>query len=137
MPIAQAMVALPLVVRMVLPVLRAADERLRQAAAVLGAAPLRVWATVDLPIMSRALIGAGAFAFAIALGEFGATSFLASPQRVTLPLVIARLTGRPGAANTGMALAAATVLALSCLVAVLIVDLTAARRESAGGIGGF
>ncbi len=136
-PIAQAMVALPLVVRMVLPVLRAADGRLRQAAAVLGAPPLRVWATVDLPIMSRALIGAGAFAFAVALGEFGATSFLATPPRTTLPLTIALLTGHPGAANTGMALATATVLASACLVAVLIVDLTAARRETAGGIGGF
>jgi ABC-type sulfate transport system permease component len=58
------MIATPLVVRMVLPLLRAADERLRQAAAVLGAGPLRVWAGVDLPIMSRALGGATAFALA-------------------------------------------------------------------------
>ena len=129
-PIAQAMIALPIVVRMVLPVLRAADDRLRQAAAVLGAGPVRVWASVDLPIMARALTGAGAFAFAIALGEFGATSFLASPQRITLPLVIARLAGRPGAGSAGAALAAATVLGGLCLAAVLIVDLSARRRDS-------
>ena len=135
-PIAQATVALPLVVRMILPVLRAADDRLRQAAAVLGAGPLRVWTTVDLPIMSRALIGASAFGFAVALGEFGATSFLASPLRITLPLVIARLVGRPGVANTGTALAAAVVLALLCLVAVLIVELTSGRRDL-GGPAGF
>ena len=46
-PIAQAMVTIPLVVRMVLPVLRAADDRLRQAAAVLGAGPIRVWWSVS------------------------------------------------------------------------------------------
>ena len=48
-PIAQAMVALPLVVRTVGPVLRSVDDRQRQAAASLGAGPLRVLLTVDLP----------------------------------------------------------------------------------------
>ena len=57
-PIAQAMVATPLVVRMVLPVLRAADDRLRQAAAVLGAGAGAGLGGVDLPIMSRALLPA-------------------------------------------------------------------------------
>ena len=38
-PIAQAMVALPLVVRTVAPVLRSVDDRQRQAAASLGAGP--------------------------------------------------------------------------------------------------
>ncbi len=135
-PIAQALVGMPLVVRMVLPVLRAADDRLRQAAAVLGASPLRVWTGVDLPIMSRALTGATAFSFAVALGEFGATSFLARPQSPTLPVVIGRLISRPGAANTGTALAAATVLALLCAVAVFAVDALAGARASAR-IGGF
>ncbi|MGI8416475.1 MAG: ABC transporter permease, partial [Nakamurella sp.] len=83
-PIAQALVALPLVVRMLLPVLRSADDRLRQVASSLGAPPVRVWLSVDLPIMSRALAGAAAFAFAVALGEFGATSFLVLPQTTTL-----------------------------------------------------
>ena len=36
-PLAQALVVTPLIVRMVLPVLRSVDERLRQAAATLGA----------------------------------------------------------------------------------------------------
>ena len=105
-PIAQAMVVTPLVVRMILPVLRSADDRLRQAAAVLGAAPVRAWAGVDLPIMGRALVGATAFAFAMALGEFGATSFVARPETITLPVMIGRLIDRPGPVNTGMALAA-------------------------------
>ena len=110
-PVAQAVVAAPLVVRMLLPVLRAIDPRLRQAAAVLGAGPWRVFAAVDLAMVRRALGLAIGFAFAVSLGEFGATSFLARPDRPTLPIVIYRLIGRPGAENLGMALAASVVLA--------------------------
>ena len=136
-PIAQAMVATPLVVRMVLPVLRAADQRLRQAAAVLGAGPVRVWASVDLPIMSRALAGAGAFALATGLGEFGATTFVARPETVTLPVVIGRLIARPGPVNSGMALAAGVILAVACAAVVLLVDLAGGRGRAGAGIGGF
>jgi thiamine transport system permease protein len=136
-PIAQAMVTIPLVVRMVLPVLRGADDRLRQAGAVLGAGPVRVWASVDLPLMRRALVGAAAFAFAVALGEFGATSFVARPETSTLPVVIGRLIARPGATNTGMALAAAVVLAIGCTLAVVAVDASVRERRDDPGIGGF
>jgi thiamine transport system permease protein len=111
-PIAQAVVAIPLVVRTVLPVLRAIDPRLREAAAVLGATPGRVLAHVDGPFLVRSLGLAIGFAFAVSLGEFGATAFLARPDRPTLPVVVVRLLGRPGAENYGMALAAAVVLAL-------------------------
>ena len=111
-PIAQAVVATPLVVRTVLPVLRAIDTRLHDAAAVLGASPGRVVASVDWPIAARSLGLALGLAFAVSLGEFGATSFLARPERPTLPVVIFRLIGRPGAENLGMALAASVLLAL-------------------------
>jgi thiamine transport system permease protein len=110
-PVAQAVVAVPLVVRSLLPVLRAIDPRLRQAGAVLGASPWRVFLAVDLPMVRRALGLAIGFAFAVSLGEFGATSFLVRPDRPTLPIVIYRLIGRPGAENLGMALAASVVLA--------------------------
>lgn len=110
-PVAQAVVAVPLVVRSVLPVLRAIDPQLRHAAALLGAGPWRVFLAVDLPMVRRAVGLATGFAFAVSLGEFGATSFLARPDRPTLPIVIYRLIGRPGAQNLGMALAASVVLA--------------------------
>ena len=111
-PIAQALVALPLVVRVVLPVLRAIDPRLREAAATLGAAPTRVLATVDLPLAGRALGLATGFAFATSLGEFGATSFLARPDAPTLPVVVFRLIWRPGWENQGTGMAAAVLLAV-------------------------
>lgn len=121
-PIAQALVALPLVVRTLVPVLHSIDHRQRQAAASLGAGPLRRFATVDLPHMWRPLFAAAGFAFAVSLGEFGATSFLARNEHPTLPVVIYQLIGRPGAENFGMALAASVVLAGATALAVLAVD---------------
>ncbi|GAA2720655.1 ABC transporter permease [Cellulomonas aerilata] len=131
-PVAQAVVAVPLVVRTVLPVLRAIDPRLREAAAAMGAAPGRVLATVDLPIVARALGLAVGFAFAVSLGEFGATSFLARPDSPTLPVVVFRLIGRPGAESAGMALAASVVLAVMTAGVMAL-----AERLRAPGQGGL
>ncbi len=107
----------PFVVRTMLPVLRAVDDRLREAAAVLGASPLRVWREVDLPMVRRALLVAAGFAFAVSLGEFGATVFIARPDNPTLPVAVARLLGRPGELNYGQAMALATILMVVCAVA--------------------
>jgi thiamine transport system permease protein len=121
-PVAQALVALPLVVRVLTPVLGGIDERQRQAAASLGAGPLRVLATVDLPVVWRPLLVAAGFAMAVSLGEFGATSFLARDDHPTLPVVIYQLISRPGAVNHGMALAASVVLAVACAAIILAVE---------------
>ena len=121
-PAAQATVAVPLVVRTVLPVLRAVDPRQREAAATLGAPPGRVLATVDAPVGLRALGLAAGFAFAVSLGEFGATSFLVRPDRPTLPVVVFRLIGRPGQASSGQALAAAVLLAAMSAAAVALFE---------------
>lgn len=110
-PLVQAVVAVPLVVRIVLPVLRAIDPRLREAAGTLGAGPGRVLGSIDGPLVAKSVGLAIGFAFAVSLGEFGATSFLSRPDRPTLPVVIFRLIGQPGADNYGMALAASVVLA--------------------------
>jgi thiamine transport system permease protein len=121
-PIAQALVALPLVVRTLAPVLGGIDDRQRQAAASLGAGPLRTAVTVDLPVIWKPLLAAAGFAFAVSLGEFGATSFLARDDRPTVPIVIFRLIGHPGAMNYGMALAASVVLATTTALVMLLVE---------------
>lgn len=110
-PIAQALVALPLVVRTVLPALRSVDSRQREAARALGASAARAFVTVDLPVVIRPVLAAAGFALAVSFGEFGATSFLARPQNPTLPVVIYQLIGRPGEVNFGMAIAASVILA--------------------------
>ena len=121
-PIAHALVAIPFVVRSTVPTLRSIPAETRQAAAVLGATPLRVWREIDLPIVSRAaLVGAG-FAFVISLGEFGATSFIARPNSATIPTMIFRLLSRPGEISFGMAMALSVVLALITAAVVMAMD---------------
>jgi thiamine transport system permease protein len=121
-PIAQALVAVPLVVRTLLPVLRSVGTRMREAAATLGAAPWRVILTIDLGVAGRATLAATGLAFTVALGEFGATTFLSRPDAATLPVVIYRLIGLPGGDNAGMATAASVVLAVVCVAVVALVE---------------
>jgi thiamine transport system permease protein len=122
-PVAQALVALPLVIRTVAPVLRSIDQRQREAAASLGAGPLRVLATVDLPLAWRSLLAAAGFAFAVSLGEFGATSFLVRPSDPTLPVLIYQLVSRPGADSFATALAASVVLGVVTAAVMLAVTM--------------
>jgi thiamine transport system permease protein len=119
-PIAQSLVALPFVVRALVPALRAADVRLREAAAVLGATPWQVRREIELPLLARPLAVAAGLAFAVSLGEFGATVFVARADWPTVPVAIFRFLGRPGAANVGTAMALCVVLmALVAVVALL------------------
>jgi thiamine transport system permease protein len=131
-PLAQALVIIPLIVRMVLPVLRSVDVRLRQAASTLGASPLRVWREIDLPLTLRPLVAAAGFGFVVALGEFGATSFLARPTAPTLPVAVATLMARPGELNNQMAYAACALLMLVTVLAVALIDRLGAARGRVG-----
>ncbi|WP_081385757.1 ABC transporter permease subunit [Actinomyces naeslundii] len=140
LPLAQAVVAVPLVVRTLLPALRAIDPRQREAAAALGAGPGRVLLTVDGPQLLRAGGLAAGFALATSLGEFGATSFLARPQEPTLPVVVYRLIGSPGSQNQGMALAGGVVLAVGSAAVMLGCEWLQTRfgpgRSGPAGTGG-
>ncbi len=119
-PVAHALVAVPLVVRTAVPVMRSVQSRLREVAAVLGASPARAWREVDLPLVGRAAaVGAG-FAFAVSLGEFGATSFIVRPDSATMPIAIYRLLSQPG--NFGMAMAMSTILVVLTGAAILAID---------------
>jgi thiamine transport system permease protein len=121
-PLAQALVALPFVVRVMLPAARSIAGSLHDAAAVLGASPFRAFWEVDRPLLLRPLSVAAGFAFAIAVGEFGATLVLARPDVPTLPLVLGRLLGQPGETNRGQAMAVATLLMVVTAVVVLAAD---------------
>ncbi|MBA0051834.1 iron ABC transporter permease [Streptomyces sp. AJS327] len=121
-PLAQALVGVPFVVRTMLPVLRAVDVRLREAAAVLGASPLRSWWEVEVPLVRRALLVAAGFAFAVSLGEFGATVFIARPDHPTLPVAVARFLGRAGEVHYGQAMALSTILMLVCAGTLLALE---------------
>lgn len=129
-PVAQAVVAVPLVVRLIAPILRAIHPRQREVAAALGASPLRVLVTIDGAHLVRGGAVAAGFAFATSLGEFGATSFLARSDAPTLPVYIFRLISRPGAPEQGVAVAASVFLAL---IAATIMVLVERGRPSTSG----
>ena len=121
-PIAHAIVAIPFVVRAVVPALRSIDPRLRDAATMLGATPRRVWREVDLPITARAFAVAAGFCAAVSLGEFGATLFIARPDWPTVPIAIQRFLSRPGQINVDQSLAMSVILMLLTAVVVFAIE---------------
>lgn len=130
-PIAHALVGTPFVVRTMVPVLRRIDPRIREAAAVLGASPGRVRRLVDLPIAGRGMLVGAGFAFAVSLGEFGATSFLPRrPETLTAPSAMYRLLSTPGELLRGQAMALAVVLMV--IVALAVVAIEASRGSKPG-----
>jgi thiamine transport system permease protein len=131
-PLAHTLVALPFVVRSLLPVVRGIHPHLREAAANLGASPSRVWREIDLPIVARALLVGAVFAFTVSIGEFGATSLIARPQYPTMPIAIYRFLGQPGTLNYGQALAMSTLLMIVCAVGFLAIE-----RFRYGEVGEF
>ena len=120
--IAHSLVAMPFVARTVAAQLRSLDPRLREAASMLGASPLRRFLAVDLALTWRSMAAGAVFAFAISMGEFGATLLIARPEYPTIPLAIFRYLGQPGALNYGQALAMATILMVVTAVGFIVID---------------
>ncbi len=131
-PAAQAVIAIPFVVRTLLPALDALPERLRDAAATLGASPRRVWLQVDAKLLRRPALVAFGFAYAISLGEFGATVFIARADAPTVPVAIFRALSQPGALSVGQAMALSTILLVLTTAVMLVVDRVGDQR-----VGGF
>ena len=121
-PFAHTLVALPFVIRTLQPALASIPERLRQAASSLGASPFEVWKNIDLPILRRATLAAGTFAFTISLGEFGATLLISRPEYPTIPVAIERFLSQPGGLNYGQAMAMATILMVLTVASILLIE---------------
>ena len=121
-PFAHTLVALPFVIRALQPAIASIPQRLRQAAASLGASPFEVWKTIDLPILRRATLAASTFAFTISLGEFGATLLISRPEYPTIPVAIERFLSQPGGLNYGQAMAMASILMLLTTVSILFIE---------------
>lgn len=127
-PLAHALIAFPFVTRTLLPALRALPAGQVGAAATLGAGPWRTLTRVELPQLLPSLAVAAAFAFAVSLGEFGASLLLVRPEFATLPVAIFDRLGRPGALNYGAALGLSVVL-MAVTAAVMLVLQRRGRGE--------
>lgn len=97
--IAAAVMALPLMVRVMRVSIENVDVGLESAARTLGAGRWRAFRTVTLPLTRTGLLAGVVLGFAKALGEFGATiTFVSSipGETRTLPLAIYGLLQVPG-----------------------------------------
>lgn len=87
--LAETFVAMPFLVVTVEGALRSSGQDLEEAAATLGAGPIRTFRLVTLPVLTPALLAGSVLCWARALGEFGATITFAGsfPGRTeTMPL---------------------------------------------------
>ena len=88
-------------------------------------------AEIDVPIGMRGLLVGAGFAFAVSLGEFGATSFLPRrPENLTAPMALFRLLSTPGDLLRGQAMALSVVLMVLVATAVLVIE--SGRRGNEG-----
>lgn len=88
--IGHSLVAIPYVIRLMLTAINNVSATLEEAAATLGATPLRVFWRVTLPLMRPALLAAGALAFLASFDEVTITLFLVGPRLTTLPIEVFR-----------------------------------------------
>jgi molybdate transport system permease protein len=88
--LAMAIMGLPLLVRTARAGFEQVNVRYERVAATLGAAPMRIFFTISLPLAWPAVLAGAMLAFARALGEFGATIVVAgSIPGVTRTLAVA------------------------------------------------
>ncbi len=119
--LAAAVSALPFVARSARAALAGVEPRFVEAAATLGAPPLRSFARVLLPLASRGILAGLTLGFARSLGDFGVTLMVAGnipghTQTASLAIYDAVQSGRTSQAN-GLA-AVLTSLAILALYAV-------------------
>jgi thiamine transport system permease protein len=121
-PLAHTLIAFPFVVRTLLPTWQSVRPSWRKAAATLGATPFDIWRRIDLPLIGRSALVAAAFAFALSLGEFGATALLTRPEFPTAAIAIYTYLGQPGDLNYGRALALSTLLMIVTAGSILLIE---------------
>ncbi len=133
--LAAAVMAFPLMVRAIRLSIEAADSKLEQASATLGAASPWVFATVTLPLVLPGIVAGAILAFAKAMGEFGATITFVSNipgQTQTLPTAIYAFLQTPGGETSALRLVGIAVIV--SMAALLLSELVARRvaRRVAG-----
>ncbi|MBX3311582.1 MAG: iron ABC transporter permease [Microbacteriaceae bacterium] len=121
-PLAQGLVALPLVLQTMLPALKSIPSRRLEAAASLGSGPVSSLFRIELPSIRPVVLVSIGFALATALGEFGATSFLARPGQITLPVFIYQAISSPKPGSFGVALAAAVILTVLTVTVLVVTE---------------
>lgn len=113
--ISQATLALPFALQTLYVALSESPRAGTESARLLGARPWRAYVDVDLTAASGALTAAALFAFALCLGEFTATYFLATPAFTTLPVLLFDLESLRQSAAADAAAAVLLIVSLATL----------------------
>jgi thiamine transport system permease protein len=125
--LAHMVIAIPFVLRTILPEYRKMPLSYIQSSLTLGASPLRTFFLIEIPLLKGALITGGMFAFALSMGEITATLTLANSAIITLPVIMYRLIG---SYNFQGACALGSILILVCSIVFLVSEL--AKGENNG-----
>ena len=119
-PLAQSLIALPMVIRLVHPALITIGKEAIEQAQLDGATSWQIWRFVESTMIRGVLLTAFGYAAITSLGEFGASSFLANGSQATIPTLLYRLISRPGDQNYGMAMAVSAILIVLSAAIVLL-----------------
>ena len=133
-PLVQALMALPLVIRLIYPALISIGADHREAASLAGANSRQTWWHIESGIIRNVILTAIGFAVIAGIGEFGAASLLAFGDQATLPTVLYALISRPGSTNYGMAMAVSAILILLTFVLVFSASARIPRRRRLGAL---
>ncbi len=131
--LAAGVMGFPLMVRAIRLSLEQIDRGLEDAAATLGASPLRIFLTITLPLALPGVLAGAVLAFAKAMGEFGATiTFVANipGETQTLPSAIYAFLQVPGGESSALRLVLISV-AIS-LVALILSEALSRKLYQAG-----
>jgi thiamine transport system permease protein len=130
-PLAQALIALPMVIRLVHPALVSIGREPIEQAQLDGATSCQSWRFIESKMIRGVLLTSLGFAAIISIGEFGASSFLANGSQATIPTLLFRLISRPGDQNYGMAMAVSAILIVLSAVVVYLVSRVPKEKLSA------
>ena len=124
-------VTLPFVVRTVQPVLAELDREAEEAAASLGAGPLRVFMRVVLPALRPAIISGMALSFARALGEFGSVVLISGNIPNHTEVASVRVSALIGTGDLAGAASVSVVLLAASLAMLVVFELLRRRGADA------
>jgi len=129
-PLAQALIALPMVIRLVYPALVSIGKEPIDQASLDGASSWQTWRFVESGMIKGVLLTAIGYAAIISIGEFGTSSFLAYGSEGTIPTLLFRLISRPGEQNYGMAMAVSAILIVFVMSVVLLLSRYSRKRQA-------
>lgn len=109
-----SIIIMPFAVRTILPAYRSVPVALTEDALTLGAGDFRIFVSVHLPFMGRAVASSLAFGFAISIGELNSAVLLGFSSFPTIPTQIYALIG---SYNYQGACAMGTLLIIICFLA--------------------